>query len=95
MNSDDLINNVRPIYLSKTTTVRGYYSKISNEKCQSLIRLVYEQEKSILEPSEMLQVNYSSERGKVNKYEKFKVNNLEVQGGSTRTNLTEGVANKI
>ena len=42
MNSDDLINNVRPIYLGKTTTVREAYSKISNEKRQSLIRLVYD-----------------------------------------------------
>ena len=83
MNSDDHFNNARPIYLGKTTTVRDAQNKISNEKRQSLIRLVYEQKKSILEASEMLQVNYSSARGIVSKYEKNNVINLEVEGGST------------
>ena len=45
MNSDDLINNVRLIYLGKTTTLRGAYSKISNEKHRILIRLFMNKEK--------------------------------------------------
>ena len=43
----------------------------------------------------MFQVNYSSSKGIVNKYEKNNVINLEVQGGSTRKILTEDVVNKI
>ena len=81
MNSDDLINNDTPIYLGKKTTVIGAYSKISIVKRQSLIILVYQQGNSILEASEMLQVNYISARVIVNKYEKNNVINLEVEEG--------------
>ena len=75
--------------------MRGTYSKISNKNIQFFIILACDQGKSVLEVPEMLQVNYSSARGIVNKYKKFNIIHQEVQGGSKRKILTKYVINKI
>ncbi|KAI5154209.1 hypothetical protein ENBRE01_3334, partial [Enteropsectra breve] len=58
------------------------YDKISNEKRQSLLRLVKEQGQSIKEAAGLLQIKYSTARTIISNYEKTHIITLQPKGGS-------------
>jgi len=95
MDSNNSNNTALTVNPANQTPTRVSYAKISNEKRQSLIRLVCEQGQSILEASEIVQINYNSARVIVNKYNKHNIVNLKAKGGSIRTVLTAHNINKI
>ncbi|KAI5153029.1 hypothetical protein ENBRE01_3093 [Enteropsectra breve] len=71
------------------------YDKISNEKRQSLLRLVKEQGQSIKEAAGLLQIKYSTARTIISNYEKTHIITLQPKGGSIKTVRTRIICDKI
>ncbi|KAI5150378.1 hypothetical protein ENBRE01_1459 [Enteropsectra breve] len=71
------------------------YDKISNEKRQSLLRLVKEQGQSIKEAAGLLQIKYSTVRTIISNYEKTHIITLQLKGGSIKTVRTRIICDKI